>query len=155
MPTIVLTERDRERFEKYVYPDPNSGCFIWAGSCKSGGYGYTWLLRRPSTLNKKILAHRLAWLLDGRVIPEGLCVLHKCDTPSCVNPGHLFLGTQADNMRDMAKKGRGRGHVASSVAPGVSLRHGKFSARLGRRRLGRYATASEAIAVVETARSQL
>lgn len=55
---------------------------------------------------KKIYAHRYAWQKIKDNIPEGLCVLHKCDNPKCVNIGHLFLGTMRDNTRDMIAKGR-------------------------------------------------
>lgn len=54
------------------------------------------------------LSHRVAWRLTNGAIPDGLQVLHECDTPACVNPAHLFLGTQADNLRDMHAKGRGQ-----------------------------------------------
>lgn len=51
-------------------------------------------------------AHRVAWLIFKGLIPKDCHVLHKCDIPSCVNPDHLFLGTNLDNMRDKVKKGR-------------------------------------------------
>ena len=79
----------------------NGGCWIWTASrSKNGGYG---VFRRNGVLYR---AHRHSFQLKHGPIPKGLSVLHRCDTPACVNPSHLFLGTQGDNMRDMAKKGR-------------------------------------------------
>ena len=57
-------------------------------------------------LGKKLAAHRLVWIRANGPIPEGLCILHKCDNTKCVNIDHLFLGTQQDNIRDMHQKGR-------------------------------------------------
>lgn len=84
-------------------PIPFSGCFIWMRSL--GSYGYGQIVVR----GKLYRTHRYAWELVNGPIPKGLWVLHACDTPSCVNPRHLFLGTRADNMRDCAKKGRIKG----------------------------------------------
>lgn len=89
-----------ERFhEKYV-PVPFSGCWIWIGSLDSYGYGLIASGRGPR------LAHRVSWELHNGNIERQTHVLHRCDTPCCVNPMHLFLGSHADNMRDCAKKGR-------------------------------------------------
>lgn len=75
-------------------------CWEWKAAKDKDGYGVT-------SFNKKwIGAHRLAWILAKGEIPDGLCVCHHCDNPSCVNPSHLFLGTVKDNTQDMIRKGR-------------------------------------------------
>lgn len=75
-------------------------CWLWNGCLDTGGYGR---LRRNG---KAISAHRYAWELANGHIPFDLFVLHTCDVRNCVNPGHLFLGNQSDNMRDREEKGR-------------------------------------------------
>ena len=75
-------------------------CWEWAGGILSTGYGEI----QDGDRNRK--AHRIAWELFYGPIPNGMCVLHRCDNSACVNSRHLFLGSQADNMRDMDKKGR-------------------------------------------------
>lgn len=76
------------------------GCWMWSGTTRNGGYGRLSLYRLP------IAAHRLSWEIHNGSIPDGLCVLHSCDVPGCVNPDHLFLGTIEDNNLDRHSKGR-------------------------------------------------
>ena len=80
--------------------DMSGDCWEWQLSKKSGGYG------QFHSQGKHFLAHRFAWELVNGPIPKGLCVCHHCDNPGCVRPGHLFVGTQADNIRDCMRKGR-------------------------------------------------
>lgn len=88
-----------------IAKEPNE-CWEWKSCTHKGGYG---LLTYRS---KMYLAHRISWQIHFGPIPKGMFVLHKCDNPVCTNPNHLFLGTQADNMKDMFAKGRGNpGHI--------------------------------------------
>lgn len=87
-----------ERFWNFV--SKADGCWFWTGSKISGRYGGFHFA------NGETLAHRAAWTFTFGKIPEGMQVLHRCDNPVCVNPEHLFLGTQNDNVKDAIAKNR-------------------------------------------------
>jgi hypothetical protein len=82
--------------------DKTPTCWLWRGA-KSRGYGRF----KVDTVHAPRV-HRIVWELTHGPIPTGLSVLHRCDTPACVNPAHLFLGTQRDNVYDAIEKGRHR-----------------------------------------------
>ncbi len=90
--------------EAHSMPEPNSGCVLWL-FCAVKGYGRSrWTIRGK----RVVAAHRAAYEAWVGEIPEGMVVCHRCDNPGCVNPAHLFVGTQQDNLRDCREKGRAR-----------------------------------------------
>lgn len=80
-------------------PEPNSGCWIWEGTIATSGYGWIYAGRRLYT-------HRASYALHCGPVPDGKVVRHRCDVPLCINPAHLILGTQAENIGDTVRRGR-------------------------------------------------
>lgn len=88
-----------ERVSHYSSPQPD-GCWIWTGFKLAVGYG------RLSYKGKHIRAHRASWMVHRGEIPDGIDVLHKCDVKTCVNPDHLYLGTDVENAADAVARNR-------------------------------------------------
>jgi hypothetical protein len=90
--------------------DKTGSCWLYRGAVNTTGYGMFIYRGKKNTV-----AHRLAWRLLKGPIPAGKLVLHRCDTPRCCNPDHLFLGTDADNSADMYAKGRDRSRGEKNI----------------------------------------
>lgn len=103
-----------ERFFERAQIDLLSGCWNWIGTKNAKGYGVIAGVMDGQRLvpkGQQMLAHRVSWLMHCGPIPKGegahgTVVMHTCDNPACVNPAHLRLGTQSDNVKDMVAKGR-------------------------------------------------
>lgn len=99
----MLLEKERERFFAKVNKNGSNDCWEWNGYLFETGYGKVSIKR----LHKNALkAHRVSYMMHCGPIPKGMKICHKCDNRKCVNPAHLFLGTQQDNVKDMIAKGR-------------------------------------------------
>ncbi len=98
-----IPERENERFWRQVDRRSANECWEWRGCfSQDGRYGSA---RYRGTLFR---AHRLAFVLNGGIIPDGLVLCHSCDNTRCCNPAHLWVGTQADNIHDWVMKGKDR-----------------------------------------------
>jgi DNA-binding CsgD family transcriptional regulator len=112
--------RATKRFWAKVEKQGPAGCWLWTGWRMKGGYGD--FRARIDGVDRHVSAHRWAWFEVNGEIPAGMVICHHCDNPACVNPDHLFLGTQQDNVRDMVAKGRqnrlrGGEHATSKLTP--------------------------------------
>ncbi len=98
---LEFSDDAKVRFWSRVKKAPGECCWLWTGRpSKAGGYG------RISVDDKVLYAHRVSWMLAFGYITSSVHVLHRCDTPACVRPEHLFLGDQRSNIKDMTQKGR-------------------------------------------------
>lgn len=101
------SEECRDRFWAKV--SRGAGCWLWRANSVGGNHGAAYGQFTVTIAPRRqahVYAHRVAWALSHGIIPEGAEIMHSCDTPLCVNPAHLSLGTRLANMRDAAEKGR-------------------------------------------------
>ena len=111
--TSALVTKEIESLFFSKWKEDSKGCHNWTGNLNGYGYG-----RFSLKLYRRMLAHRVSWIIHRGAIPKGLYVCHHCDNPKCVNPKHLFVGTQKDNIDDMYRKGR------QGIPPGTGKRIG-------------------------------
>lgn len=111
-----LTDSDRSRLNKQMGSGEEDSCWEWKGTKDKHGYGIF-------TVGRKLYkAHRVAYFMHHKYIDPELMCCHSCDNPGCVNPDHLWLGTQVENMLDRDTKGRTRtGHLYGGDNPGAKL----------------------------------
>lgn len=119
------------RFWRYV--EKTTSCWIWTGNKASNGYGR---IQKGGKGSPHIGAHRLSYEMHYGEIPKGMVVMHSCDSPSCVNPAHLSVGTYSDNTADMTAKGRRRGRMILTLEQVAEIRGSSEPARVFAARLG-------------------
>jgi hypothetical protein len=101
-PQFTVTPKLLAYFKQRALHATPEECWLWGGEITRHGYG------RAHCDYQRLAAHRLSWIIQFGDIPDGLFVCHHCDVKRCVNPNHLFLGTQSENIQDMIAKDRGR-----------------------------------------------
>ena len=116
---VVLMTREQRFWAKVK---KTAKCWLWTASYRHKGYGAFAYRERGVNVNDR--AHRFSWRIHYGEIPDGLLVLHRCDTPACVRPDHLFLGTHQVNVDDMIAKGR-LNHMRRSVESGSRFARGE------------------------------
>jgi len=135
---MVKDKSVQERFMAKVMPEPNTGCWIWIAGMNIKGYG-TFGIGQDGMSST---SHRVSYEMFKGDIPNNMHVLHHCDNPYCVNPDHLFVGTNDDNMKDRLKKGRGckgeRIHTARLNPVSVRIIRETFSKGFKRKDIAKY-----------------
>jgi len=99
---MVITDNEKQRFWQRVSISSPDACWDWNGPRQPHGYG----LFHIASMQRNVGTHRISYVIAHGDIPNGMCVCHSCDNPSCVNPAHLWVGTQAQNVVDRKLKGR-------------------------------------------------
>jgi len=115
-------EQDIENIRKYeksfwqsitISGDDDNECWNWWKTIRGGGYGGVGIRKKATGKSTTVQAHRYSWIIHNGSIPEGMFCLHICDNSRCVNPDHLYLGNQSDNMQDKHRRGRMNGYKHS------------------------------------------
>lgn len=106
------------RFWRHAYISDGNRCWIWGGVKDQYGYG------RIAYRTQSLKAHRVAFEMRHGPIPDDMVICHSCDNPSCVNPNHLFVGSQSENMQDASRKGRLNPKSLGNLRPGAAGFHG-------------------------------
>jgi hypothetical protein len=153
----TFSEADKRRFWEKVTPEPNSGCWLWAGSTQSNGYGQ---FQHGGRRDFAILrAHRVSYFLSLGLEPrlqssdmKTSVVMHSCDNRSCVNPGHLSIGTASRNQLDCLSRGR-RAQAKLSIGDVAEIRLRLAAGETGRALSDEYGVSGTQISNIKHRRS--